>query len=58
MPIRLLNSDVPMWEPFVSLAIAVAAAWTMVLLGERIYRRAIMATGGALSWRKALKLED
>lgn len=58
MPIRLLNSDVPMWEPFVSLAIAVAAAWAMVLLGERIYRRAIMATGGALSWRKALKLED
>lgn len=58
MPIRLLSSDVPLWEPVLSLAIAVAAAWAMVLLGERIYRRAIMATGGALSWRKALKLED
>ncbi|AIY02323.1 hypothetical protein ART_2724 [Arthrobacter sp. PAMC 25486] len=58
MPIRLLSSDVRLWEPLASLAIAVAAAWAMVLLGERIYRRAIMATGGALSWRKALKLED
>lgn len=58
MPIRLLSTDVPLWEPLASLAVAVAAAWAMVLLGERIYRRAIMATGGALSWRKALKLED
>ena len=58
MPIRLLASDVPLWEPIVSLLIAVAAAWGMVLLGVHIYRRAIMQTGGALSWRKALKLED
>ena len=58
MPIRLLASDVPLWEPIVSLLIAIAAAWFMVLLGERIYRRAIMQTGGALSWRKALQLED
>lgn len=58
MPIRLLSTDVPMWEPFASLLIAIAAAWAMVLLGERIYRRAIMQTGSALSWRKALKLEE
>jgi ABC-2 type transport system permease protein len=58
MPIRLLSSDVPLWEPFASLALAVAAAWAMVLFGEKIYRRAIMQTGSALSWRKALKLED
>ncbi len=35
MPIRLLSTDVPLWEPFASLAIAIAAAWAMVLLGER-----------------------
>lgn len=58
MPIRLLSSDVPVWEPIASLALAIAGAWAMVLLGERIYRRAIMQTGSALSWRKALKLED
>lgn len=58
MPIRLLRSDVPLWEPFASLAVAVAAAWAMVLFGEKIYRRAIMQTGSALSWHKALKLED
>ncbi|MHA7304404.1 ABC transporter permease [Arthrobacter sp. TMN-49] len=58
MPIRLLSTDVQLWEPIAALAVAVAAAWAMVLLGERIYRRAIMQTGGALSWRKALKLED
>lgn len=58
MPIRLLSTDVPWWEPLTALAIAVLAAWAMVLLGERIYRRAIMQTGSALSWRKALKLEE
>ena len=58
MPIRLLSTNVPLWEPFVSLVIAVAGAWIMVLLSERIYRRAIMQTGSALSWRKALKLEE
>lgn len=58
MPIRLLSTDVPLWEPIASLGVAIAAAWVMVLIGERIYRRAIMQTGGALSWRKALKLED
>ena len=58
MPIRMLANDIPVWEPIASLLIAVLAAWGMVLLGERIYRRAIMQTGGALSWRTALKLED
>lgn len=58
MPIRLLSTDVAWWEPLASLGLAVGAAWAMVLLGERIYRRAIMQTGGALSLRKALKLED
>ncbi|GAA5226648.1 ABC transporter permease [Paeniglutamicibacter antarcticus] len=58
MPIRLLSTDVSLWEPIASLVLAVGAAWAMVLLGERIYRRAIMQTGGALSLRKALKLED
>lgn len=58
MPIRLLANDIPVWEPIASLLIAVLAAWGMVLLGERIYRRAIMQTGSALSWRRALKLED
>lgn len=58
MPIRLLSTDVQIWEPVAALLVAVAAAWAMVLLGERIYRRAIMQTGSALSWRKALKLEE
>lgn len=58
MPIRMLNSEVALWEPILSLVIALAAAFALLYLGEKIYRRAIMQSGGALSLRKAMKLEQ
>lgn len=57
MPIRLLSGEVAIWEPVLSLAILLAACWLVLLFAERIYRRAVMHTGGALTLRKALKLE-
>ncbi|KRF08730.1 multidrug ABC transporter permease [Arthrobacter sp. Soil782] len=58
MPIRMLNSEVALWEPILSLVIALGAAAALLHLGEKIYRRAVMQGGGALSLRKAMKLEQ
>ncbi|WP_404286826.1 ABC transporter permease [Glutamicibacter arilaitensis] len=57
MPIRLLGGEVSLVEPLISLVITLAACWFTILFAERIYRRAVMHTGGALTLRKALKLE-
>lgn len=58
MPIRMLGSEVPLWETLLSLAIALAAAYALLRFGEKIYRRAVMQSGGALTLRKAIKLES
>lgn len=57
MPVRLLQDDIGLWQPVLSLGITVVAAYLLVRLAERIYVRAVMQTGPALSWRQALKLE-
>ena len=57
MPVRMLSAEVPLWETLLSLAVALAAAYALLRFGERIYRRAVMQSGGALTLRKAMKLE-
>lgn len=57
MPVRLLDGDVALWEPIVSLAVVLVTAYALLRLGERVYQRAVMQGGTALSWRQALKLE-
>ncbi|MFC5999778.1 ABC transporter permease [Quadrisphaera sp. GCM10027208] len=57
MPVRLLQGDVPVWEPLVSLLLTAVVAYGLLRLGERVYQRAVMQTGTALTWRKALRLE-
>ncbi|CAM3374125.1 ABC transporter permease [Occultella aeris] len=57
MPIRMLADDVPVWQGLVSLALTAVAAYGLLRLGERIYQRAVMQGGTALSWRQALKLQ-
>ncbi|WP_154794055.1 ABC transporter permease [Occultella kanbiaonis] len=57
MPIRMLAGDVPIWQGLVSLALTAVAAYGLLRLGERIYQRAVMQGGTALSWRQALKLQ-
>lgn len=58
MPIRLLTGNVPWWEPLISLLVVLAFCWAVLIFAAKIYRRAVMHTGGALTLRKALKLED
>ncbi|MDO5618296.1 ABC transporter permease [Kocuria sp.] len=58
MPVRVLEGQAQMWEPFVSLAICLAFGWLMVRLGEKIYQRAVFQGGRSLSWRQALKIEQ
>lgn len=58
MPVRLVEGTTSWWEPPLALLINLAFAVAMVLVGERIYRRSLMRTGGRLSWRQALTLKD
>lgn len=58
MPARIIEGDAQWWEPVVSLALTLGFAALAVWLGERIFRRALLQTGAAISYRKALKLTD
>lgn len=58
MPIRMLGTEVPLWQTLPSLALALAAAYALLVFSARIYRRAVMQSGGALTLRKAMKLEQ
>ena len=58
MPIRMLSTEVPLWQTLLSLALALAAAYGLLVFSARIYRRAVMQSGGALTLRKAMKLEQ
>lgn len=58
MPARLLAGTADWWEPIVSLAVTGLFAAVMIVLGERIYRRALLQTGGRLSLRQAMRLEE
>ncbi|WP_392543894.1 ABC transporter permease [Oryzobacter telluris] len=53
MPTRVLEGGTAWWEPFVALALLVAAAWAVVVVAERLYRRSLLQTGGKLSMRQA-----
>jgi ABC-2 type transport system permease protein len=58
MPIRMLDGGVAWWQPVLSLAVALAAAWVLLRLGERIYQRAVFQGGRSLTWREAARLEQ
>ncbi|GAA2179091.1 hypothetical protein GCM10009785_04390 [Brooklawnia cerclae] len=58
MPVRLVQGTVAWWEPVVALLINVAFSVLTVLLGERIYRRALLQTQGRLTYKQALALTD
>lgn len=58
MPVRLVNGEARWWEALVSLGLLLALAAALVLVAERIYRRALMQSGGQLSIRQAWRLEE
>jgi ABC-2 type transport system permease protein len=58
MPVRVLDQNVAWWEPFVALALLLVSAALTVKLGERLYRRALLQTGGIVSLRQAWRTEE
>lgn len=53
MPSRVVAGEALWWEPFVSLAVTLGFAGLVILLGERVYRRSVMQSGGRLTLRQA-----
>ena len=53
MPKRILAGGVGWWEPLVALALLAVFAAVTVRVGERLYRRALLQTGGRVSLRQA-----
>ena len=53
MPKRILAGGVGWWEPLLALGLLAAFALATVWVGERLYRRALLQTGGRVSLRQA-----
>ncbi|CUR60784.1 LigA [metagenome] len=53
MPKRILAGGVGWWEPLVALGLLALFAAVTVWVGERLYRRALLQTGGRVSLRQA-----
>lgn len=58
MPVRMLQTDVPLWQCLLSLALSVATALVLIRVGGKIFRLAVLNTSGALGWKAALALKD
>lgn len=56
-PIRLVSGEGQWWQALISLGLLVVATGLVILLAERIYRRALMQTSGKLSVTQAWKAE-
>lgn len=56
MPGRILAGDYLWWEPLISLVLVAAFCALAVAWGARLYERAVLHTGGSLTWRQALRL--
>ena len=57
MPTRIIEGTAHWWDGLIALVVNIAFAAVTVLVGERIYRRALLRTQGRLSYREALKLK-
>jgi ABC-2 type transport system permease protein len=58
MPIRILEDDVSWWEPALALVLVGVFCALTILLGSRLYQRALLHTSGSLTWRRALRLGE
>ncbi len=58
MPMRLMEGSATWWEAAISLAITMVFASVTVLIGERLYRRSVMQTGGRRTLRQTLRAAD
>lgn len=55
MPARLVDGDVPLWQPVVSLMLAAAAAVLLIRLGARWYERTLLQTSRRTTYRELLR---
>ncbi|NLT54332.1 MAG: ABC transporter permease [Actinomycetales bacterium] len=58
MPIRLLEHAAAWYEVVLALVLLLACAALTVLVGERIYRRSLLQSGGRVTLRQAWRAED
>ena len=58
MPIRILEDDVSWWEPTLALVVVAVFCALTILLGSRLYRRALLHTSGSLTWGRAFRLGE
>lgn len=56
-PMRLVSGEGQWWEAVISLGLLMAATAAVILVAERIYRRALMQTSGKLTYKEAWKAE-
>lgn len=56
-PMRLVSGEGEWWQALISLGLLAAATFGVIMLAERIYRRALMQTSGKLSIKAAWKAE-
>jgi ABC-2 type transport system permease protein len=54
MPMRIAAGNVPAWQVVLAVGLLLVATVFAVRIASRVYDRAILRTGGRLSWRQAL----
>lgn len=57
MPARIIEGSAHWWDGLAALAVNLVFAALTVMVGERIYRRALLQTQGRLSYKDALRLK-
>ena len=55
MPVRLAAGNVPVWQVALSVGFILIGIGLAVQVAARVYDRAILRTGGRVSWRTALR---
>ncbi|MBA3990832.1 MAG: ABC transporter permease [Propionibacteriales bacterium] len=55
MPARLVDGDVALWQPVVSLALSAAGAVLLIRLGARWYERSLLQTSRRTTYRELLR---
>lgn len=53
MPMRILEGGVPIWQPILAIVLMLAFALATIVIGERLYRRSLLQSGGRVSLRQA-----
>lgn len=58
MPMHLLAKEATWWQALISLALLLAFSVVTLVVGERLYRRSLLQTGGKVGWRQAWRIEQ